>query len=267
MSDKRDFPTLADRATALLFNALIFYAAFVPASREWLPTGELESVWLLSGLSLWLLSLLSAPWFIPPRDALANGIVSVCMLVTVDLSTVSNFRFELNAFRWIFVGYGIVLIVIALFALFLHDRTQQSRVGRLAFRLTGTFGRAELLYTPPALLSILGSYQSSYPSIAWLLILWTTFVVACPIERIINFRRQWQAKTGARKAFQAVGTVERIDDPNIVRIRLSKRASWKAGSLHVAALSDGNQQFVLSFSTKSKAPRLWDWFVRRSGLD
>ena len=85
------------------------------------------------------------------------------MLVTADLSAVANFQFELNALRWIFVGYGIVLIVVALTALFLHDRAQQSPVGRLAFRLTGTFGRAELLYTPPALLSVLGSYQNSYP--------------------------------------------------------------------------------------------------------
>jgi uncharacterized protein len=246
MGDKRDYPTLADRAAALLINAAIFYAAFVAANQEWSPTGGLESVWLLSGLSLWLLSLLSAPWFIPPRDALANGIVSACMLVTADLSAIANFQAELNLFRWIFVAYAIALIATALVALFLHDGTQQSRVGRLAFRLTGTFGKAELLYTPPALLSIIGSYKNSYPSIAWLLILWTTFVVARPIERIVSFRRQWRAETGSQKAFQSIGTIERIDDPNIVRIRLSKRTSWKAGSLHVAALSDGNQQFVLS---------------------
>ena len=39
MLDRRDFPTLADRATSLLINAVIFYAAFFTASGEWLPTG------------------------------------------------------------------------------------------------------------------------------------------------------------------------------------------------------------------------------------
>jgi hypothetical protein len=247
MAEGREFPTLADRATALLINSAMFYAAFAAASTEWVPTGGLESVWLFSGFSLWLLTLLSAPWFVPPRDALANGIVTVCMLVTADLGSVSAFRSELNALRWIFVAYGIVLIGMALVALFLHDKNQQSRFGRLAFRLTGTFGRAELFYTPPAMLSILGSYQKSYPTIGWLLILWTMFVVARPIERIISFQRQWQADSNAsQKMFRAIGIIDRIDDPNIVRVRLSKRAKWKPGSLHVAALSDGNQQFVLS---------------------
>jgi hypothetical protein len=36
MPDKREFPTLADRATTLLANLAIFYLAFVAATGQWL---------------------------------------------------------------------------------------------------------------------------------------------------------------------------------------------------------------------------------------
>jgi uncharacterized protein len=133
MSDRRDFPTLADRAKALLANSAIFYAVFVAATCHWLLTGGLESVWLLSALSLWLFSLLSAPWFVPPRDALVNGIVALCILVTADFNAIPSFRFELNAFRWLFVGYCIVMIATALTALFLHDRDQKFPPWQICF--------------------------------------------------------------------------------------------------------------------------------------
>lgn len=245
MADRREFPTLADRVKALLLNIAVYYAAFVWASGLWFPTGGLESVWLLSGLSMWLLSLLSAPWFVPPRDALANGIVALCILVTADLAAIPTFRLELTVLRWGFAIYCAAVIVVAIIALFAHDRDQHSPNGRLAFRITNALGRAELFYTPAAILSILGAYQSSIPTIGWLIILWTTFVVARPIERFIAFTRQWSNDKNTHQSSLAVGTIERIDDPNIVRVRLLKRTSWKPGSLHVAALSDGNQQFVL----------------------
>jgi len=246
MADKREFPTLADRVKALLLNAAVYYAAFIWASGLWLPTGGLESVWLLSGLSMWLLSLLSAPWFVPPRDALANGIAALCILVTADLGAVPAFRTELNAFRWIFVGYCAIVMAIAITALFLHDKNSQSANGRLAFRITATLGRSELFYTPPAILSIIGAYQENFPTIGWLVLLWTAFVVAKPIERFIAFTRQWTIDAQLEKDSASIGIVERIDDPNIVRVRLLKRTTWKPGSLHIAALSDGNQQFVLA---------------------
>jgi hypothetical protein len=64
--------TLGDWAKALGANIIVFYACLYAASGNLLPTGGLESVWFLSGLALWFLALLSAPWFVPPKDALAS---------------------------------------------------------------------------------------------------------------------------------------------------------------------------------------------------
>jgi len=246
MSGQTDFPTLGDRTKALLANIAFFYAIFVVVAQRWLPTGGLESAWLLSAFALWFLSLLSAPWFLPPRDAVANGIGALCILVTVDLDTVPQFRLELETIRWVAVAYCLAIVLTALATLFLHDKNKNSHVGRLLYRLTGTFGRSELLYTPSALLSILGAYQESYTSIAWLTLIWVTFIIARPVERIIAAKRQWERDTSADHNLRSVGSIERIDHPNIVRVRLTNRTSWKPGMLHTAALPDGEQQFVLS---------------------
>ena len=161
MSKNSHFPTLAERATALLVNIIIFYTILTFASGYWLPTGGIESVWFLSALALWFLSLLSAPWFVPPRDALANSIGSIAILVTIELSAVTKFHHQLEILRWLGVAYCASVAGISLLSLFLHDRDPQSARTRLCFRLTSTFGEASVLYTFPALISIVGAYAKT----------------------------------------------------------------------------------------------------------
>jgi hypothetical protein len=246
MAAPTNSPTLADRTATLLANTAIFYLAFLWATPNWLPTGGLESVWLLSAFALWFLRLLSAPFFVPPRDALSNAITATCILVTVDLGAVPKFQNELNTIRWAAVAYCAAVAGTSLASLFIHSRTPDDPVGRLLFRLTATFGQAELFYTPPALISILGAYQTSLPTIGWLLVLWTIFLIAEPIAKILEALARWRADSLIHSASPSVGIIERIDFPNIIRVRLTKHATWKPGALHVAAMSNGEQQFVIS---------------------
>lgn len=244
--------TLADRTKILLINMGLFYVAFRLASGNWLPTGGLESIWLLSALALWFLSMLSAPWFVPPRDALANAIGATCILVTADLSGVGTFRSELEYLRWIGAFFCVAIAIFALVSLFVHDRDRTSAIGRMLFRFTATFGRAELFYTPAALISILGAYQSSFPVIAWLLILWTFIIFGRLTDRFYEICRHWQFDLQTTKQLSSVGSIERIDDPNIVRVKLRKREAWQTGKLHVAAMSDGEQHFVIGLFSQTQ---------------
>lgn len=250
MAGGNDFPTLRERTIILLANVAMFYAAFGLATGRLLPTGGIESVWLLSALALWFLSLLSAPWFVPPRDALVNAITAAAILITIDLSPVPQFQAELDSLRWIAAAYCAVTTILALAALFMHDTNRNPGTGRLMFRLTGVFGRAEILYTPAALISIVGAYQHSFPTIAWLAILWVFFAVARPAERIAAAQRQWRAEGALHAAAPSVGVIDRIDHPNIVRVRLNSGSAWKPNTLHVAAMPDGGQQYVLSLFTQ-----------------
>jgi hypothetical protein len=92
---------LGDRTKALCANIVVFYASLYFASGHLLPTGGLESVWFLSGLALWFLALLSAPWFVPPKDALANALTAMAILVTLDLSSVGDLKLHLGVVRWV----------------------------------------------------------------------------------------------------------------------------------------------------------------------
>lgn len=246
MSVQRDYLSLSYRVGILLANSTLFYIVFVIVSDHWLPTGGLESVWLLSGVALWLLALLSSPWFVPPRDALANAIGAICILVTIELADVTNFKTGLETLRWCAVAYCIGLIATSLSSLFLHENANHIAIARLFYRLTTTFGVGELFYTFPALISILGAYQNNYTILGSLVLLWTIFVVAKPLERIVNVYLFWKKEESNKQFSNVVGVIERIDYPNILRVKLAKGRTWKPGALFTAAMSDGEQQFVIS---------------------
>lgn len=250
MASREAFQPLAQRTTILIANIVVFYAAFFLASGRLLPTGGLESVWLLSAAALWFLTLLSSPWFLPPRDSLTNAVGAVSILVTIDLASVPQFQFELNALRWVGVAYCLAVIGLSLAALFLHDKDARSPDARLAYRLVNIFGQGEILYTLPALISVVGAYQAHLPALAWLLMLWTLFVVAKPIDRGMLAWRQWSADASSTDTSDLVGAIARIDHPNILRVRLSASGSWKPGSLHVAAMPDGEQHYVVALFTQ-----------------
>jgi hypothetical protein len=238
--------SLADRTKALCANIVIFYIALYAASGNLLPTGGLESVWFLSGVALWLLALLSAPWFVPPKDALSNAITAMAILVTADLTGAGSLRLHLEVFRWMAATYCVIIMVSAIFALFAHDKNRRSAIGRFFFRTTDSFGQGELLYTPPALISIVGAYSNSPITVAWLTILWMLIAIGRPAERVLAAWRQWQADAERATSSPAVGSIERIDHPDIVRVKLARGAAWKPNTLHTAAMSNGDQRFVLA---------------------
>jgi uncharacterized protein len=237
--------TLGDRTKALCANIVVFYASLYAASGNLLPTGGLESVWFLSGLALWFLALLSAPWFVPPKDALANALGAMAILVTADLGGVGTLKHHLEIVRWIAVAYCAATMVGSVIALFIHDKNKRSPIGRFFFRVTDTFGQGELLYTPPALISIIGAYQGSL-TVTWLTILWTMVAIGRPAERLLAAWKHWQAEKARVILSPTIGSIERIDHPDIVRVKLARHSSWKPGMLHTAAMSNGDQHYVLA---------------------
>lgn len=246
MAENRLHTTLADRTKALCVNIVVFYASLYAASGNLLPTGGLESVWFLSGLALWFLALLSAPWFVPPKDALANALGAMAILVTADLGAVGGLKPHLEVVRWVAVFYCAVIMVSSVLALFIHDKNKRSPIGRFFFRVTDTFGQGELLYTPPALISIIGAYQGSLTTVTWLTTLWTMVAIGRPAERVLSAWKHWQAEEARVFSSPTIGSIERIDHPNIIRVRLARHSSWQPGMLHTATMSNGDQHYVLA---------------------
>lgn len=246
MSGKTAYASLKQRTVVLIINLACFYAAFVVASARLLPTGGLESVWLLSAVALWFLNLLSAPWFLPPRDSIANSVGALSVLVTIEITSVQQFQAQLDVLRWSGVAFSAAVAVLSLVALFLHDKPNPSPFSRLIFRTVGVFGKAEISYTIAALVSIVGAYQENMAALASLVILWVLFIVAKPVELIAIAIQTWLVEQSRQSDLSSVGQIDRIDHPNIVRVRLANGVRWIQDNLYIAAMPDGQQRYVVA---------------------
>lgn len=237
---------LHHRVIVLALNVAAFYAAYALATGRLALGSGIDTVWLLCGFALWFFTLLSSPWFIPPRDALANAVTAGLVILTVEIPNTVSFRSQLEILRWAGVAVCMAVATMAVLSLVLHARDTRSAGAKAAFHVVQTFGTGPTLYTIPAVISIIGGYQPKLVVIAWLLILWVVFVTARPIEKIWGTITEWKFDALKRANIHAVGIIERVDHPNIVRARLSSPSSWKPGTLHVGAMSDGDQRYVLA---------------------
>src|SRR4051812_1694898 len=80
------------RIGALTLNVLIAWLIFYLGSGTSIPTGSGASVWFLAATAYWLLALVTAPFFIPPRDSLSSALAVILLLAPLDFSSVSQFR-------------------------------------------------------------------------------------------------------------------------------------------------------------------------------
>ena len=239
------------RVLVLFVNAAIFYAVYVVVTGRWIPTSGGESVWLWMGLVLWVISLLASPWFVPPRDAFSTSIGAGVALAAMDLSSVALLRETLDTLRWAGIVLSVFTGACAILAMVLRDKDARSGFGEVCYRLSESLGRGEVLLTLPVLVSIAGFYQGDTVVTLFLLGLWVFFVVVRPVEVAV---RTWlRVKALSRAAAEAphVGTIQRVDDPNIVRVALSSPTDWRSG-LYVAALAGEHQRYVIPLFTQTQ---------------
>lgn len=211
-----------------------------------MPTGGVETVWLVCAISYWFLGLLSAPWFVPPRDAIISAVGALLVLVPMDLSDVTQFVGELETTRFWLIVFSMIVVSLAIYALFMHDKDGRSAPGRFAFRITSIFGQGEVLFSGPAVISIVAAHQNSFAVMSWLLLFWILVVIGKPVERTAEAIRKLVEDSRQTTEFTTVGHIDRIDHPNIVRVKLASGSLWPNNRLFTASLPNGEQQFVVS---------------------
>lgn len=235
--------TNKDRIVILVLNIVAAYLVFAWITGQFVPDGGLQAVWLVAIISLWLLNLLSTPFFIPPRDAVIAGVGSAIMLATMDFDS-SILLNQLNVLRWVFVGYAVLVIIMAVSATLLHQADERSPTARFFYQLTNGFGRGEVLFSAPAFLAVAGSYYDQPLALSMLLLAWIIFVTLKPVELLYTTFASQKDHKDEYSSKPTVGSVERVDDPNIVRVRLTRPSDWKAQCLYTASLPDGEQRHV-----------------------
>ena len=253
------------RQKGRLFALALYVTALMLAS--WIITGEVfpaesgRRIWLLSGISLWFFSLLSSPWFRPPRDSLTNAIAAALMLCLIDFHGVASLQSQLSTFRWLAFAMSLMVSAAAIVAMVFRetDPTEHPRLAylsMLSFRLSDALGRGEVIFTPPALVSIVGYYEALPVQQLALLFAWVFLVSVRPIELAMKLVAQARSIHAAAAGAALLGTISRIDHPNVVRVALRSSANWSRRNVAIACLPNGEQVQVLPLYTQVRESQL-----------
>lgn len=253
--------TQKQRLAAVVLNVGLFLLLSHFVTGEWIPSASTKRLWFLSGLGLFFLTMLSAPWFRPPRNALVNGVTSALLLSSLDLSAIAKMQTELNVFRWSVVGIAAVVCVSSIMAMVFVDADPDKQrfrkcLGTWGFQLGNTLGKGELVFTPPAFISIFGFYQDAPGQQMWLLFGWMLVVSVRPVELLFRLARELKGITEPSTRLEIVGTISRFDNPNIVRVALKAAGKWNPNAIAVACLPNGTQVNVLPLFSHNQESQL-----------
>ena len=230
------------RVVALGVNVLLAWILFYFATGDKIPTGSGASVWFLAATAYWLLTLVAAPFFIPPRDSLSTTIAVVLLLAPLDFSSVVNFQSALILTNTITILLALFVGTIAVISIF----KQKDRAGKVPYRLSSLLGKGEVLFTPVVIISALGFYQTNPGWMATILALWTFILAVHPVEMLIQIGLYLREFKKQVTSSVLAGTILRIDDPNIVRVSLSRGfIGWLPGNTYIANLFNGKTTYIL----------------------
>lgn len=221
-------------------NTATFYVVKVLVTGEWGLTGG-ESAWVLAAIGWWILGLVTAPWFRPPRDALAAAVGSFLILATMDLPTPLSDE-AIAVARSLGVVYAIAVGILALVAGWVETPDTRGPIRQSALDLSGKLAAGEILFGAPAIVSIFGFYGNSGEQIA-LVALWFGFALLHPYELAIDLAFRIGGRE--RRTEDIVGTIQRIDDPGIVRVSLSRSDTRSSSRLHAVRLPGGSGRHLV----------------------
>lgn len=235
------------RVYVFFINTAVFWVIYILTSSSWFPSGSGESVWLLSAIAYWILSLVAAPFFSPPKDSLGTGIAMLLLLIPLDLSRVVGYVGAIHMINTVAILLSGLVVLAAVIAI--KNKTNE-RLKNVSYRFSHVFGKGEVLYTFAVIISAFGFYQNNIGSMFLILGLWVLFLTAKPVELIFQIVTYLIKTKDFIESSSLAGTILRIDDPNLLRVLLNKKSNWKSDIVHVAHTPDGKMVYVLPLFTQ-----------------
>ena len=235
------------RVLVFVVNVLLAWIVYYFVTGGISPFGTDFGIWLLAAIAYWFFALITTPFFRPPKDSLAMAISAILLLVPIGFSEVQFFRFLLQSAYAVTIAIALVVAILALVAIFKQSYGRDNLWGNISYQLSEKLGKGEILFTPVILISALGFYQDS---IHWALLIsgfWVLMVAVKPVEliaKVIIFFRE--LKKDEVQISESIGSIIRIDNPNIVRVSLENSAStWNKGEVHLMHLPNDKSAYVL----------------------
>jgi uncharacterized protein len=242
--------TLRQRLLAVALYILSILVLSRLITKSWIPMAGGKDLWFFSAIGYYFFSHLSSPFFVTPRDSLANSLSSALLLATTDLASVPQFGHELSAFRWTSFLVAALVAISAVAAIGLYganpvEHPRRAALSHLAFRVSDLMGRGSIMFSPLVLISIVGFYQGEPVQQMWLIFAWGVLVFVEPVELAIEIIGEIGELRKPPSETRYVGEIDRIDDPNLVRVRLVTAETWNRETVHVVHLPDSRQVEVL----------------------
>jgi hypothetical protein len=240
------------RVLVFAINTVLAWIVFFIVTGGISPFVTGAGIWLLAAIAYWLLVLITNPFFRPPKDSLATAISVVLLLIPIDFSGVLFFKSLLQTFQVITIVTSLAVTVLALIAIFEQTSNKNNPLGKISYQLSDKLGKGEILFTPVVLISALGFYQSNIPLSLIIAGFWVLMISIKPVELISKiFVYFYELKTGQQKLSDTIGSILRIDDPNIVRVILTNNANtWKKREVHLIHLPNDKYAYILPLFTQ-----------------
>ena len=230
------------RFIAFAVNTIVFYLAYVGIEGSWRVSSGGEALWLFSATAWWLLSLVSAPWFRPPRDALGAGAAAFLSLVSLKIPTTVPDAVLIEGLRYVTLVYAVVVAAFALVAAATVERG--GRLASFAYTMASRLSSGEFLFGLVAFISIFGFHTDSAQQIQ-LTLLWLSFALIRPVELVLDLWNKLQREAGS--IADICGEVIRFDSPNLIYVELREPGNWEADS-YVACLPGVGVRCILPLS-------------------
>lgn len=233
----------------MLYSAILFLL-YNNITGSWVPVSGGNGIWLISALAFLAFDLLSAPFFVKPSDVLASGLSVLLLLWSIDLNNASYYFSIINKFRWISIAVILIIITASIISIILNkpeyaNRIIMSKIARISYLFSINWGKSELIFTPPILISIYGFYLNQPSQMLWLGFTWIIIAIIKPIELIYKTIRYIDRLNTSVKDKNLIGNIQRIDSPNIVRASISSRVSWNTNEVKVGCFIDSKQAYIL----------------------
>lgn len=259
-------PSKRELAVAWRILSFAIYFALLYGLLVWLtgrrlPTNGEEDLWLVGAVGFLAYALFDTPYFVPPSQVLATAVPSALLLLSLDLRQVNLLAGPLNAMRWASFTLAVLTIAAAWLSIVLRDTSaaespKRAVLQRLANRFAVRFGDGAVMFTPPALISIVGFHQTRPDQLLWMTTVWIALVAIRPIELILELVRDVLQLPLLRSDLRRTGDVQRVDSPNIVRVRLTPAHQWRRRNVHVGCLSDGTHVHILPLFVQTQENEL-----------
>ena len=222
---------------------------------ELLPSG----LWFWSAFLSFLLSaLLSQPYFTAPRDAIANSL-AVIGVVVATLSAESLDEIQVSVWRISVIATFIVLTIsIAAMALRDSDTHKERVYAQMATYIARLFGSPRVLFSSLFFLVLFTFHSDSVSEVFWLSLTWVVIVVGRPLEHLYNlYTRLKELGQEGQVDAHVIGHVEFRRDPGLIAINIVGEGIPDIDSLVVIPTDETHGQLGLILDNYRLADGQW----------